>query len=52
VQLDGSFDSGRLAPGDSFGFTFRKAGMFIYRCTMHPYDHGAGTDRAVTVSDG
>ena len=52
TALDGSFDSGPLAPGASFGFTFPKAGMFIYRCTMHPYDHGAGTDRAVTVSDG
>lgn len=52
TALDGSFDSGPLAPGAGFGFTFQKAGTFIYRCTMHPYDYGAGTDRAVTVSDG
>jgi plastocyanin len=51
TALNGSFDSGPLAQGAVFGFTFRRAGTFIYRCTMHPYDHGAGTDRAVTVSE-
>lgn len=33
---DGSFDSGSLAPGDSFEFTFTEAGTFEYVCNFHP----------------
>ena len=33
---DKSFDSGQLAPGASFSFTFTKAGTFTYKCTIHP----------------
>ena len=33
---DGAFDSGVLAPGDSFGFTFDEAGEFSYHCEIHP----------------
>lgn len=33
---DGSFDSGELAPGESFSFTFDTAGTFAYHCEIHP----------------
>jgi len=33
---DGSFDSGNLATGKSFTFTFKKAGTFTYHCSIHP----------------
>jgi len=32
----GLFDSGDLAAGDTFSFTFNQAGTFAYHCTMHP----------------
>jgi plastocyanin len=32
----GLFDSGDLAAGDTFIFTFTQAGTFAYHCTMHP----------------
>ena len=31
-----SWDSGRLAPGDSFRHRFRRAGTFSYHCSIHP----------------
>lgn len=33
---DGTFDSGVLAQGDSFSFTFETAGTFDYFCEVHP----------------
>ena len=33
---DGSFDSGALAQGESFEFTFTEAGEFAYSCNFHP----------------
>lgn len=33
---DGSFDSGRLDPGEEFSFTFDTAGSFTYFCGFHP----------------
>lgn len=33
---DQSFDSGALAQGKSFSFTFQKEGTYIYKCTIHP----------------
>ncbi|RPJ50379.1 MAG: hypothetical protein EHM21_05110 [Chloroflexi bacterium] len=33
---DKSFDSGPLAQGASFSFTFTKEGTFPYICTFHP----------------
>jgi plastocyanin len=29
------FDSGQMASGDSFSFTFTKAGTYYYECTIH-----------------
>jgi plastocyanin len=31
----GLWDSGRLAPGDTFSRVFRRAGTFRYHCTIH-----------------
>ncbi len=36
AAVDGSFDSGTLAEGDSFEFTFDEPGTFEYRCNFHP----------------
>jgi plastocyanin len=36
VADDGSFKSGDIAQGQSFSFTFTKAGTFQYKCTVHP----------------
>ena len=29
------FDSGQMGSGDSFSFTFTKAGTYYYECTIH-----------------
>jgi plastocyanin len=34
---DGTFDSGTLQPGQSYSFTFDKAGTYAYHCNIHPY---------------
>lgn len=36
----GVWDSGVLAPGDTFGRVFKKAGTFKYHCTIHSTMHG------------
>ncbi|WP_127127841.1 cupredoxin family copper-binding protein [Georgenia sp. SYP-B2076] len=33
---DGSFDSGRIAPGATFQHTFAASGTVAYHCTIHP----------------
>src|SRR3954467_9063238 len=33
---DGSFDSGLIAPGQSWKMTFKDAGTFAYHCRPHP----------------
>ena len=33
----GAFNSGDLAPGNSFSFTFTKAGSYAYHCMIHPF---------------
>ena len=37
---DGRFDSGDMAPGDTFAFTFDEAGEYPYFCTPHPWMQG------------
>jgi plastocyanin len=37
---DGSFDSGSMAPGAEFQFTFTKPGTYSYKCTPHPWATG------------
>ena len=32
-----TFDSGIIAPGGTFKFTFTKAGTFAYHCNIHPF---------------
>ena len=33
----GSFDSGNMAPGQSYTYTFTTTGTFAYHCTYHPW---------------
>lgn len=35
AAYDGSFDSGKLAPGDSFSYRFEEVGTFQYICNHH-----------------
>ncbi len=32
---NGTFDSGNLAPGETFSFTFDTAGTYTYKCNIH-----------------
>jgi len=32
-----TFDSGTVAVGGTFHFTFKTAGTFSYHCNIHPY---------------
>jgi plastocyanin len=36
VARDGSFNSGNLSKGESFRYTFKKAGNIAYTCSLHP----------------
>src|SRR5215207_2353686 len=38
---DGSFDSGRLDPGEQFSETFEQPGTFSYHCGFHPEMQGS-----------
>jgi len=40
---DGVWDSGRIASGESFEFTFDEAGEYSYFCTIHPTMEGTIT---------
>lgn len=40
---DGTFDSGSIAPGESFEFTFDTAGTFAYHCNFHASMQGTIT---------
>ena len=35
AQTTGAFDSGNLGQGQTFSFTFDKAGTYYYDCTLH-----------------
>jgi len=36
VSDTGAFDSGNLAQGQSYSFTFNKTGSYPYHCSIHP----------------
>jgi plastocyanin len=36
----GGFDTGRIRPGHSVAVTLRRAGVYAYHCTIHPFMHG------------
>jgi plastocyanin len=43
TAVGGAFNSGHLNPGQTFSYTFDKAGTFDYACTYHPYMKGTIT---------
>jgi plastocyanin len=43
TTADGSFDSGALAPGQSFSFSFANPGTYAYVCNPHPWMQGSIT---------
>lgn len=46
---NGMFNSGNLAPGQSFSFTFPSTGTFTYHCSIHPSMTGTVTVLAVPL---
>ena len=52
---DGAFDSGTIAPGETFTFTFESEGSFDYICSFHPNMTGnitvTGHDATSATSD-
>jgi plastocyanin len=36
TSASGLWDSGSVAPGETFGRVFRQAGTFRFRCSIHP----------------
>lgn len=43
TAVDGSFNSDRISPGNSFGFTFETAGTFEFFCQIHTSMRGTVT---------
>lgn len=43
TAVDGEFDSGSFAEGETFEFTFEEAGEFDYFCSIHPQMEGTIT---------
>jgi plastocyanin len=41
IADDGSFDSGKLKPGESYSKTFSKAGTISFSCSLHPREKGS-----------
>ena len=48
---DGSFDSGRLDPGETFSYTFDQPGTFTYVCGFHPEMQGSVMVAAAQTDD-
>ncbi len=49
----GPWDSGTLAHGQSFSFTFNQPGTFTYRCVIHPFMKGTidvGSAASATIA--
>jgi plastocyanin len=42
AALDGSFESGRIAPGKAFAHRFARPGCFTYVCENHPIRNMTG----------
>ncbi len=36
----GSFNTGHIRPGHSITVKLRRAGVYAYHCTIHPFMHG------------
>lgn len=48
---DGSFDSGRLDPGQSFSWTFNSSGTVPYHCSFHGGYGGVGMSGTVNIGN-
>jgi plastocyanin len=46
TAVDKSFDSGLIQPGESFRYTFTRAGSFNFYCVPHPFMKGVVVVRA------
>ena len=47
TAMDGSFDSGELAPSEGFSWLFDQPGRYQYMCVLHPWMTGT-----IIVGDG
>jgi plastocyanin len=50
ASFDDTFDSGDLAPGGTFSFTFTAQGTYAYRCTIHRFMFGTITVNGLAFS--
>lgn len=48
---DGSFNSGQLAGGEAFSFTFTQVGVYAYYCEIHGGSGGQGMAGVVEVTE-
>lgn len=51
-ESDGTFDSGNVAPGEEFSYTFNEVGEFDYFCIPHVNSGMVGTVTVVDSGDG
>ncbi len=49
TAVDGSWDSGDVAPGASYSLTFSSEGVFLFYCKYHGSASGTGMAGAITV---
>jgi plastocyanin len=49
---DGNFDSGNIAPGGEYSYTFNEVGEFDYYCIPHPNMTGTVTVVEASGSNG
>jgi plastocyanin len=47
---DGLFDSGILAAGEEFSYTFTQSGVYPYYCRLHGQPGGIGHSGTIVVS--
>jgi plastocyanin len=40
TQNGGGFNTGRIKPGTTASVTFKRAGTYLFHCSIHPFMHG------------
>jgi plastocyanin len=40
TENGGGFDTGNIRPGTTASVTFKRAGTYVFHCSIHPFMHG------------